>query len=110
MIPIFLLNVYCKRKFCWSAINGTDILIECLLLERITLGPVIITLGRVITICQEEGAESEKSEAVAKEPEIDPVMKQYMEMVQQQKEEEEVRGRDEEEKKEWGRNGENREG
>lgn len=103
MIPIFLLNVYCKRKFCWSAINGTDILIECLLLKRITLGPVII-------ICQEEGVESEKSEAVAKEPEIDPVMKQYMEMVQQQKEEEEVRGRDEEEKKEWGRNGENREG
>lgn len=40
MIPIFLLNVYCKRKFCWSesdwvcAINGTDILIECLLLEN----------------------------------------------------------------------------
>lgn len=69
-------------------------------------------MGPVIIICQEEGVESEKSEAVAKEPEIDPVMKQYMEMVQQQKqkEEEEVRGRDEEEMKEWGRNGENREG
>lgn len=37
----------------------------------------------------EEGVESEKSEAVAKEPEIDPVMKQYMEMVQQQKQKEE---------------------
>lgn len=37
----------------------------------------------------EEGIESEKSEAVAKEPEIDPVMKQYMEMVQQQKQREE---------------------
>lgn len=34
----------------------------------------------------EEGVESE---AVAKEPEIDPVMKQYMEMVQQQKQKEE---------------------
>lgn len=68
-------------------------------------------MGPVIIICQEEGVEFEKSEAVAKEPEIDPVMKQYMEMVQQQKQkEEEVRGRDEEEMKEWGRNGENREG
>lgn len=101
---------YCKNVetikylLCVCAINGTNILIERTLLERITLGPVII-------ICQEEGIESEKSEAVAKEPEIDPVMKQYMEMVQQQKqrEEEEVRERDEGEKKGWGRNRENRE-
>nr|XP_022327346.1 oral-facial-digital syndrome 1 protein-like isoform X1 [Crassostrea virginica] len=37
----------------------------------------------------EEGLESEKSEAASKkEPEIDPLMKQYMEMVQQQKQKE----------------------